>query len=122
MKRAGRIALAVGIGYVLGRKRKLRAALLLGAAAATGRGPAGRLLGGGSDDTPAGDGGMLGRLGEAGKAAARTAAGRPIDLLAERLNDGAEGLRRAGKPGGGAGRQSDRGDDQEPGQLSGERG
>ncbi|MFC7545272.1 hypothetical protein [Plantactinospora sp. GCM10030261] len=99
MKRAGHIAVAVGVGYVLGRRRKLRAALLLGAAAATGqlgRVPGGRLLGGAHTE-PAGEGspgGAVARLGSAGRTAARSALSRPVDAFAERLNEKAEALRR----------------------------
>ncbi|MGW0433260.1 hypothetical protein ACWDV4_12085 [Micromonospora sp. NPDC003197] len=104
MNRAGNIALAMGVGYLLGRRRKLRTALVLGVAAATGRlgkGPAARLLDGRSDGETAGKtaggGGPLNRLGNAGKAAARTAIGKPVDLLTERLNASAEALREGGR-------------------------
>ncbi|GAB2961885.1 hypothetical protein GCM10027280_58430 [Micromonospora polyrhachis] len=106
MNRAGNIALAMGVGYLLGRRRKLRTALVLGVAAATGRlgkGPVARLLDGGkAENTPTEKttdaGGPLNRLGNAGKAAARTAIGKPVDLLTERLNASAEALREGGKP------------------------
>lgn len=101
MKRAGNIALAMGVGYVLGRRRKLRKALVLGAAVATGRlakRPAGRVLGGAEGDETPGDSGALARLGGAGKAAARTAFSRPVDILSERINETAEALRQGGKP------------------------
>jgi len=105
MNRAGNIALAMGVGYVLGRRRKLRAALVLGVAAATGRlgrGPVARLLDNKAEGEPAekatGAGGPMNRLGNAGKAAARTAIGKPVELLTERLNASAEALREGGKP------------------------
>ncbi|GAB3141347.1 hypothetical protein GCM10027290_13940 [Micromonospora sonneratiae] len=118
MKRAGHIALAMAVGYVLGRRRKLRAAFVLGAAAATGRlgkGPVAHLLDGNQDGKDQegkdkGSQGPLHRLGDAGKAAARTAIGKPVDLLTERLNSGAEALRHGGRQRGG-----EPGDDQSDG-------
>ncbi|HTF10721.1 MAG TPA: hypothetical protein VK659_21365, partial [Asanoa sp.] len=70
MKPGGSAALAIGAGYVLGRQHKLRTALMLGAAAATGRlvrGPNGGRQGGGDDKGNGGNGsGLMGKLGGAG--------------------------------------------------------
>ncbi|MCI4063025.1 hypothetical protein MRQ36_10735 [Micromonospora sp. R77] len=101
MKSGARIALAVGLGYVLGRRKKLRTALTLGAAVAAGRASKnpGGLLKYGTDllnSTP--QLGNLGKLGAplatAGKAAATAAAGSGIDALSGRLRGSADALRR----------------------------
>ncbi|MFI6130978.1 hypothetical protein [Micromonospora sp. NPDC051141] len=101
MKSGARIALAVGFGYVLGRRRKLRTALTLAAAVAAGR--ASRNPGGlkqmatgllGSNPQLA----NLSRLGAplvtAGRAAATAAAGSGIDAVSGRLRGSADALRR----------------------------
>ncbi|WBB74181.1 hypothetical protein O7602_01045 [Micromonospora sp. WMMD1128] len=101
MKSGARIALAVGFGYVLGRRRKLRTALTLAAAVAAGRAsqnPAGLkqmatgLLGSNPQLS------NLGKLGAplvtAGRAAATAAAGSGIDAVSGRLRGGADALRR----------------------------
>jgi hypothetical protein len=99
-----RIALAVGIGYLLGRRRKLRAALVLGAAAAAGRLSSDpqalrRLLPSGPQ---LGQVAGLGKpLTEAGKAAAAAAVSHGIDSVGDRLRRQADVLRGAGIPGGG---------------------
>jgi hypothetical protein len=116
MKSGARIALAVGLGYVLGRRKKLRTALTLGAAVAAGRASRnpGGLLKYGTDllnTTPQLS--NLGKLGAplatAGKAAATAAAGSGIDALSGRLRGGADALRRrsAGAQPDGAGQPSD---------------
>ncbi|MFR9779312.1 hypothetical protein ACL02O_25060 [Micromonospora sp. MS34] len=101
MKSGARIALAVGFGYVLGRRRKLRTALTLAAAVAAGR--ASQQPGGLkkvatdllnvnpqlSNLTKLG-----GPLATAGKAAASAAAGSGIDALSGRLRGSADALRR----------------------------
>ncbi|MFI2710235.1 hypothetical protein ACH495_08920 [Micromonospora sp. NPDC018662] len=101
MKSGARIALAVGFGYVLGRRRKLRTALTLAAAVAAGR----------ASQNPGGlkqmASGLLGsnpqlanlsRLGAplvtAGRAAATAAAGSGIDAVSGRLRGSADSLRR----------------------------
>jgi len=103
MTRGGELALAVTMGYVLGRKRRMRWALALGTAAAAGRLSSGR-------------GGLMGRLSNlsvspglgrllkagrplvsAGGAAARTAVGGRIDSAADRLQQTAQRLRTTGR-------------------------
>ncbi|MGW5671871.1 hypothetical protein [Micromonospora sp. NPDC003776] len=108
MKSGARIALAVGFGYVIGRRRKLRTALTLAAAVAAGR--ASQQPGGlkkiASDllnvNPQLGNLGKLGApLATAGKAAATAAAGSGIDALSGKLRGSADALRRksgAGKP------------------------
>ncbi len=102
MNRAGNVALAVGLGYALGRRHKLSLAMALAAAAATGqlgKGPLGRMLagtGGGSEESGAqasGDGGG------AVSSVARSALSKPWEVLADRLNERAEALRQDGQSG-----------------------
>jgi hypothetical protein len=91
----------MGAGYVLGRKHKMRLALLLGAAAASGRLPSapGELL----KRSPLGSAtgldkaGLGGRLAQAGKAAAVTVASSQIESITDRLHSRAESLRKGGK-------------------------
>ncbi|MEV0001229.1 hypothetical protein AB0H28_02935, partial [Micromonospora sp. NPDC050980] len=101
MKSGARIALAVGFGYVLGRRRKLRTALTLAAAVAAGRAsrnPTGlkQMADGLLGSSP--QLGNLSRLGAplltAGRAAATAAAGSGIDAVGGRLRSGADALRR----------------------------
>jgi hypothetical protein len=101
MKSGARIALAVGFGYVLGRRRKLRTALTLAAAVAAGR--ASQQPGGlkkiASDllnvNPQLGNLTKLGApLATAGKAAATAAAGSGIDALSGKLRGSADALRR----------------------------
>lgn len=101
MKSGARIALAVGVGYILGRRKKLRPALTLAAAVAAGRASRnpGGLLKAGTDLLHASPQlGNLGKLGgplaTAGKAAATAAAGSGIDALSGKLRGGADALRR----------------------------
>ncbi|SBT52275.1 hypothetical protein [Micromonospora narathiwatensis] len=101
MKSGARIALAVGLGYVIGRRRKLRSALTLAAAVAIGRAsqqPGGLLKYGTDLLNTSPQLGNLARLGgplaTAGRAAATAAAGGGIDALSGRLRDGADALRR----------------------------
>ncbi|MFE9954823.1 hypothetical protein [Micromonospora sp. NPDC005299] len=116
MKSGARVALAVGFGYLLGRRKKMRTALTLAAAVAAGR--ASQRPGGlkqlGTDLLNVPQLGGLGKLGvplaTAGKAAATAAAGSGIDALSGKLRGSADALRR--KSGGG---QSDAGrPDEEP--------
>ena len=103
MTRGGELALAVTMGYVLGRKRRMRWALALGTAAAAGRLSSGRGgLMGKLSDLSASPG--LGRLLKAGRplvsaggAAARTAVGGRIDSAADRLQQTAQRLRTTGR-------------------------
>jgi hypothetical protein len=130
MKGGAPVALAVGVGYVLGRRRKMRLATMLALGAATGGlgslGPAVLKRGAkylGSTDI-AGDLGpavtdivstIRGDLLDAGKAAAAAAVTSRIDSLSDNLHDRAETLRNpeavaeeagqaAGRAGGSAGR------------------
>src|SRR5689334_23046174 len=103
MKRALLMSAAVLVGYVLGRRRNLRAALMLGAAAAAGRASANhgslldqgrRLLG---REGAVGElSGLARPLVEAGKAAARTAVTDRIDSVSDLLRDRSESLRGRG--------------------------
>ncbi|MFG2055473.1 hypothetical protein ACGFI9_15750 [Micromonospora sp. NPDC048930] len=109
MKSGARIALAVGAGYVIGRRRKLRTALTLAAAVAAGRASqqpgglkqlAADLL---SVNPQLSNLSKLGGpLATAGKAAATAAAGSGIDALSGKLRGSADALRRrsAGQAGG----------------------
>ncbi|WP_349880092.1 hypothetical protein ABIH81_10425 [Micromonospora sp. HUAS YX12] len=102
------MALAVGFGYLLGRRKKLRIALTLAAAVAAGR--ASRRPGGlkqlGTDLMAVNPqlrnlGGLGPPLVAAGRAAATAAAGNGIDAIGGRLREGAGALRRksgAGRP------------------------
>lgn len=105
MNKSSSAALAVGVGYVLGRRHKLRWALMFGAAATTGNLP-GRLMkqGGkllGSSDALAKVSPELGKLAGtvkgdlavAGKAAAKAAVTSRIDTLTGSLHDKAEAVR-----------------------------
>ncbi|WP_431877227.1 hypothetical protein [Micromonospora marina] len=101
MKSGARTALAVGFGYVLGRRRKLRTALTLAAAVAVGR--ASQKPGGLKQMTAGllGSSPQLGNLGKlgaplvtAGRAAATAAAGSGIEAVSGKLRSGADALRR----------------------------
>lgn len=119
MNSGTRVGLAVGLGYLIGRRRKLRTALALAAAVAAGRATMhpGGLLKRGADLLNAHPHlGSLGRLGGplamAGKAAATAAAGSGVDALSGKLHDSADALRRrtasvTGSSGGGE-RKSER--------------
>ena len=115
MNNGARIGLAVGAGYLLGRRRKLRKALVLAAAVAAGRAShSGGLMNAGSrllHSSP--HLGNLGRLGgplvTASKAAATAAAGSGIDAVGNKLRGSADALRRKG----GAGQQDEGGEQQQ---------
>ncbi|MEV4197260.1 hypothetical protein [Micromonospora globbae] len=101
MNSGTRIGLAVGLGYLIGRRRKLRTALALAAAVAAGRAsmhPGGLLQRGGELLQASPHLTNLGRLGgplaAAGKAAATAAAGNGIDALSGKLRNSADTLRR----------------------------
>ncbi len=104
MKLGPQMALAVGVGYVLGRHRKLQTALILGGAAAVGRlsrNP-GQLLAHGT--RALGGSPELRKVAELGaplvaasKDAARTAVNNRIDAMSGRLQDRGEALRRPGR-------------------------
>ena len=108
MKSGTQVALAVGAGYVLGRRRKARLALMLGGAAATGGfgGVTRQLLKRGTHLVGSSDalGKISPELGEVtdmirgdlvdvGKAAALTAVRGRIDRMSDRLADRASTLR-----------------------------
>jgi hypothetical protein len=96
MNSTGSVALAIGVGYVLGRRHKLRTALMLGGAVASGR--LSKKSASGGDEAPAADGeGMFAKLGGAGRAAARAALTRPAERLGDRLAASAASLRHAGE-------------------------
>jgi hypothetical protein len=118
MKGGTRAAVAIGVGYVLGRRRKMRLATILAVGTATG-GIAG--LGGAALRRGAqalGSTEALGKLGpqfgeiadtvrgdlvEAGKAAAMAAVTGRIDALTDSLHDRAESLRDPAAAAAGAG-------------------
>jgi len=108
MKGGAQVALAVGVGYILGRRRKMRMATMIAIGAATGGlaalGPAvlkrgAKMLG--STDIASTFGPQVneivstirGDLLDAGKAAATTAVSSRIDSLSDTLHDRAEGFR-----------------------------
>lgn len=106
MKDGLRIALAVAVGYYMGRKRKVRLALSLAAAGASGRlgkNPAalvkrGSKLLGASPEVKNLTETVRGRLVEAGKAAAVTAASSQIDALSDRIQQRTDALLRPRPP------------------------
>ncbi|WP_174534021.1 hypothetical protein [Micromonospora chalcea] len=105
MKSGARVALAVGFGYLLGRRKKMRTALTLAAAVAAGRAsqrPGGiKRLGAdlmGASPQLRNLGGLAPPLVAAGRAAATAAAGSGIDAIGGRLRDGADALRRRSGP------------------------
>ncbi|MER7132243.1 hypothetical protein [Streptosporangium saharense] len=106
------MALAVGAGYFLGRRHKLKTALVLAVAGATGRLGAGKggLVKqglkqlGASPELEKLTQSVRGELLDVGKAAARAAASRQIDSLTSRLHERAESLR---VPGGLAGEEEE---------------
>jgi hypothetical protein len=108
MKDGLRIALAVGAGYLMGRRRKMKLALTLAAAGASGRiakNPAGLVKQGtkllsASPEVKVLTETVRGRLVEAGKAAAVTAASSQIDALSDRLQRRTDSLLRPRTPGG----------------------
>lgn len=93
MKAKGQVALAVGAGYMLGRTHKMKAALMLAAAGATGRYPGGprdllqrgaRVLADSPEVARLGES-IRGELMQAARAAAVTAASQRIDSFSDRL-------------------------------------
>ncbi|MGC5019939.1 hypothetical protein [Micromonospora sp. DT47] len=107
MKSGMRIGLAVGLGYILGRRKKLRTALTLAAAVAAGRAsrdPSQLLKRGGDLLSSSPQLANLSKLGSplasAGKAAATAAAGSGIDALSGKLRGSADSLRRRSGAGG----------------------
>jgi len=101
------IGVAVGVGYLVGRTRKLKLLMSLAGAGASGRlgkNPAGlvkqatRLLDS-SPELKTLTETVRGRLLEAGKAAAVTAASSRIDALSDRLEERTRSLNRPSIPG-----------------------
>jgi hypothetical protein len=93
VRRTNQLTWAIGLGYLLGRRRKLRTAMMLGAAAAATRFV--RLGGSAASaaEPRAAAGGAVSKLGVAGQAAARTAMERPFDRLSQLLNEVADTVR-----------------------------
>ncbi|MEV0608763.1 hypothetical protein AB0I61_20565 [Polymorphospora rubra] len=96
MKKGALCALILGTGYLLGRRKRLGAALVLGGAAAAGRLSANsggllRSLGGSVDVARLLD--LRGPLVAAGKAAAVSAVSSRIDSVSDRLHGRADTLR-----------------------------
>ena len=138
MKCRTQVALAVGAGYLLGRRRKARLTMALGTAALTGGlgGAAGRLLGKAGGGALPGE--LLGKLGpevgqitdmvrgelfELGKTAARAAVNSQVDALTGKLHERAGSLRdRIGEGGGLTGRGGADEDAEPDGNASGESG
>lgn len=100
-----RIAMAVGLGYLLGRRKKMRTAMAVGAAIAAGRvsrNPASLLQRGGEllGNTPAlGQlSGLTKPLTDAGKAAAAGMVSRGIESVGDRIKQRTDALRVNGEP------------------------
>jgi hypothetical protein len=119
MKGGAQVALAVGVGYILGRRRKMRMATMIAVGAATGGigglGPAvlkrgAKMLG--STDIAGTFGPQVneivstirGDLLDAGKAAAATAVSSRMDSLSDSLHERAEAFRNPEAAVAGAGR------------------
>jgi hypothetical protein len=113
MNKASTVALAIGAGYLLGRKRKLRLALIIASAAATGRvgdvaanalkrggslAGSSEMLGKLSPELTKVAGTMGGQLADAGKAAVQAAVASRVESLTDSLHDRAEGLRNPAEP------------------------
>ena len=99
-----RIAIAIGVGYLLGRRQKMRTALALGAAAAAGRisrDPRAVLHRGrellGKAPVLGEVGGLSKPLTAAGKAAAVGAVSKGIDSMGDRIRRRADALRGGGE-------------------------
>lgn len=103
MKPGGSTALAIGAGYVLGRQHKLRAAVMMGAAAAAGRmaarGNGGQQGESGGDQGESHGSGLIGKLGGAGRTAAVSAFARSADRIGDRLTERAASMRQDGSGG-----------------------
>lgn len=103
MQRGAQMGLAVAVGYLLGRRRKLRKALMLAGAVAVGRmstDPS-QLVRRGTEALRASPqfAGLGKPLAAAGKAAATAAAGSGIDAMSNRLRGRADALRQRGADG-----------------------
>ncbi|MFI5611949.1 hypothetical protein [Amycolatopsis sp. NPDC051903] len=134
MKAGTRMALGVAAGYLLGRTKKGRLALMLAAAGATGKtgvSPAKLVQSGLKQLSSTAEVGQLTSLARdqlltAAKSAAVTAASGRIESLSERLQDGG-GLKQAAKSGGkaagkvtGAKTDDEAGEDEETGEVEDE--
>jgi hypothetical protein len=107
MKSGTRIGLAVGVGYLLGRRRRLRTALTLAAAVGVGRmsrAPGGLAQQGRAAMRAVPDLGRITQLGGPLAAAGKAAAGSSIDAVSGRIRDRAAALR-----GGGSGKAAGNG-------------
>lgn len=108
MGKSWKVALALGVGYFLGRTHKTRLALVLAAGAATGGfgGAARRVVTSGGKRLAASESlgklspdfgpvvdSLKGDLAEAGKAAAKAAISSKLDAVADSLHDRTEALR-----------------------------
>ncbi len=100
MKSKSQVALAVGAGYMLGRTRRMKMALMLAAAGATGRFPGGprdllergtKMLASSPEAAKIGEA-VRHELVGAAKAAAVTAASQRIGSLSDRLLGGADAV------------------------------
>jgi hypothetical protein len=129
MKCGTQTALAVGAGYLLGRRRKFKLAVGLSVAAATGGfgGLTGQLLKRGGKLVGSSD--ALGKLSpglgevtdlirgdllEAGKTAMLTAARGQLDRVSDKLHDRADAIRQASERGGDGTGEARGGDEGEP--------
>jgi hypothetical protein len=107
MKDGVRMGVAIGLGYLLGRTRKMRLALMLAGAGATGRfGKSSTALIkqgtdvlGSSPEVKTLAETVRGRLVEAGKAAALTAVSSRVDALSEKIEEGTRSLSEPPVPG-----------------------
>ncbi|GAA4607762.1 hypothetical protein GCM10023195_29810 [Actinoallomurus liliacearum] len=115
------VGLAVGVGYLLGRTRKLKLVMTLAAARASGRfgkKPAelvkqGSELLGSSPELKTLTDIVRGRLIEAGKAAAVAAVSSQIDALSDRLQERTRSLSRPAAPTRGADQGGEKADEEE---------
>jgi hypothetical protein len=131
MKKASNVALAIGAGYLLGRKHKLRLALVLATATATGR------LGGAATQAIKRGGSLLGSsdamgklspdlgkvmstargdLAGAGKAAVQAAVATRIESLTDSLHERTEGLRNPPEPDEPEEEEAEEAEQEEPGE------
>lgn len=118
MSSKGQLAVAIAAGYLLGRRKKSRLALMLGTAALTGRvgGAGGQLIKAGSKVLGSNEtlakaapglgevGGLIrGDLTNVAKRAAATAISAQINALSDQLRERADSIREgtAGRPGAG---------------------
>ncbi|MFD1120605.1 hypothetical protein, partial [Sphaerisporangium aureirubrum] len=103
MKSGLQVALALAIGYLLGRHRKFKLAIALVVAGATGKlgGLSGNLVGqgvkllGSSADVQKIVESVRGELFEAGKAAAKAATSRQVSSISAKLQERADALQHA---------------------------